>query len=77
MAGSTCCVPLINGYLNAHNDFMDDLHADGAVAGFFSYPLDTLPEKEGTQKIFDFRDKLEELFTTGDGPEAVSYTHLK
>ena len=23
MAGSTCCVPLINGYLNADNDFMD------------------------------------------------------
>ncbi len=35
MAGSTNCVPLINGYLNADNDFMDDLHADGTVAGFF------------------------------------------
>ena len=39
-------------------------------------PLDTLREEEGTEKIFDFRDKLEEVFTTGDGPEAVSYTHL-
>ena len=48
MAGSTNCVPLINGYLNADNDFMDDLHADGAVAGFFCYPLDTLREEEGT-----------------------------
>ena len=74
MAGSTCCVPLINGYLNADNDFMDDLHADGAVAGFFCYPLDTLREKEGTQKLFDFRDKLEELFTTGDGPEVLTLT---
>ena len=74
MVGSTCCVPLINGYLNADNDFMDDLHADGAVAGFFCYPLDTLREKEGTQKIFDFRDKLEELFTTGDGPEVLTLT---
>ena len=74
MAGFTCCVPLINGYLNADNDFMDDLHADGAVAGFFCYPLDTLREKEGTQKIFDFRDKLEELFTTGDGPEVLTLT---
>lgn len=51
MAGSTCCVPLINGYLNADNDFMDDLHADGAVAGFFCYPLDTLREEEGSQKF--------------------------
>ena len=74
MAGSTCCVPLINGYLNADNDFMDDLHADGAVAGFFCYPLDTLREEEGTQKIFDFRDKLEEVFTNGDGPEVLTLT---
>ncbi|MCB6898690.1 DUF2185 domain-containing protein [bacterium 210917-DFI.7.65] len=74
MAGSTDCVPLINGYLNADNDFMDALHADGAVAGFFCYPLDTLREKEGTDKIFDFRDKLEEVFTTGDGPEVLTLT---
>ena len=74
MAGSTCCVPLINGYLNADNDFMDDLHADGAVAGFFCYPLDTLREEEGSQKIFDFRDKLEEVFTAGDGPEVLTLT---
>ena len=74
MVGSTCCVPLINGYLNADNDFMDDLHADGTVAGFFCYPLDTLREEEGSQKIFDFRDKLEEVLTTGDGPEALTLT---
>ena len=74
MVGSTCCVPLINGYLNADNDFMDDLHADGAVAGFFCYPLDTLREEEGSQKIFDFRDKLEEVFTAGDGPEVLTLT---
>ena len=72
MAGITKCVPLLNGYLNADNDFMDNLHADGAVAGFFCYPLDTLREEEGTEKIFDFRDKLEELFTTGDGPEVLT-----
>lgn len=74
MAGSTCCVPLINGYLNADNDFMDDFHADGAVAGFFCYPLDTLREEEGSQKIFDFRDKLEELFTARDGSEVLTLT---
>lgn len=58
IVGSTCCVPLVNGYLNGDNELMDDLHADGAVAGFFSYPLDTLREEEGSQKIFDFRDRL-------------------
>lgn len=74
MVGSTCCVPLINGYLNADNDFMDELQADGAAAGFFCYPLDTLREEEGSEKIFDFRDKLEEVFTTGDGPEILTLT---
>ena len=53
-------------------------------------PLDTLREEEGSQKIFDFRDKLEEVLTGGDGSEvltltggatglycgSVSYTHL-
>ena len=74
IVGSTCCAPLVNGYLNADNDFVDDLHADGAVAGFFCYPLDTLREEEGSQKIFDFRDKLEEALTAGDGPEALTLT---
>ena len=74
MVGSTNCVPLINGYLNADNDFMDGLHADGAAAGFFCYPLDTLREEEGSQKIFDFRDELEEVFTTDEGLEVLTLT---
>ena len=74
IAGSTCCVPLINGYLDGDNDFMDNLHADGSVAGFLFYPLDTLQEEEDSQKIFDFRDKLEEALSEGDGPEALTLT---
>ena len=38
IVGFTCCAALINGYLNADNDFMDDLHADGAAAGFSAIP---------------------------------------
>ncbi len=72
IAGSTCCVPLINGYLNADNDFMDELHADGAVAGFFCYPLDALREEKGTEKIFDFRDRLEKALTTDEGSEVLT-----
>lgn len=53
---------------------MDELHADGAAAGFFCYPLDTLREEEGSQKIFDFRDKLEEALAAGDGPEVLTLT---
>lgn len=74
VAGSTCCVQLVNGYLNADNDYMDDLQADGAAAGFVCYPLDTLLEEEGTDKIFDFRDRLEEALAAGDGPEIITLT---
>ena len=74
IAGSTCCAAFINGYLNNDNDYMDDLHADGAVAGFFCYPLDTLREEEGSQKIFDFRDQLEGVFTTDEGMEVLTLT---
>ena len=74
IAGSTCCAALINSYLNNDNDYMDDLHADGAVAGFFCYPLDTLREDEGSQKIFDFRDQLEGVFTTDEGMEVLTLT---
>ena len=37
-------------------------------------PLDTLREEEGSQKIFDFRDKLEEVLTGGDGSEVLTLT---
>ena len=74
MAGSTCCASLVNGYLNADNDFMDELHADGAAAGFFCYPLDTLREEKGSEKIFAFRDRLEEALAAGDGPEILTLT---
>lgn len=50
MAGSTNCVPLINGYLNADNDFMDELMPT-AQRRASSTILDTL--REGTED-FDF-----------------------
>ena len=74
IAGSTNCVPLLNGYLNADNDFIDELHADGTVAGFFCYPLDSLREEKGSQKIFDFRNKLEKALSAKDGPELLTLT---
>lgn len=58
IAGVTNCEPLITSYLDANNDCVNMLHADGAVAGFFCYPLDTLRDEKETNKIFDFRDSL-------------------
>ena len=74
IAGSTCCPALINGYLKPDNDFADELHADGAAAGFVCYPLDSLREEEGSEKIFAFRDKLEAALAAGDGAELLTLT---
>jgi hypothetical protein len=73
IAGSTNCVPLINGYLNGDNYYMDELQADGTVAGFFCYPLDTLREEKRSDKIFAFRDRLEEYLTERCG-DALTIT---
>ncbi len=59
IAGSTNCVPIINDYLSGDGYNMDMLHADGAAAGFFCYPLDGFTGDDRSQQIFDFRDKLE------------------
>ena len=74
IAGITCCPPFINDYMSAESGCMDDFHADGAVAGFFCYPLDTLRDENGSQKIFDFREKLESVLLADAGEDAVTLT---
>lgn len=63
IAGLTNCALLITSYLDANNDCVNMLHADGAVAGFFCYPLDTLRDEKEMKKIFDFRDSLMKYLT--------------
>lgn len=74
MAGSTTCPALINDYLGGETDFTDALLDDGAVAGFFIYPLDGFFGEDQSERIFDFRDRLEEALSEGDGPELATLT---
>lgn len=74
MAGSTTCPALINDYLGGETDFTDALLDDGAVAGFFIYPLDGFFGEDQSERIFDFRDRLEEALSKGDGPELATLT---
>lgn len=74
VAGSTCCAALINDYLGGETDFSDELLDDGAVAGFFIYPLDGFFGEAQSKRIFDFRDRLEEALSEGDGPELATLT---
>lgn len=73
VVGSTACVPLINEYLCGENEYMNELHSDGAVGGFFCYPLDGFDGENRSQQIFDFRDKLEERLTSDDALEALTF----
>lgn len=74
VAGSTCCAALINDYLGGDTDFSDELLDDGAVAGFFIYPLDGFFGEDQSKRIFDFRDRLEAALAEGDGPEIATLT---
>ena len=74
IAGSTNCTALVSEYLNNENGYMDALHADGAAAGFFCYPLEGFTGENRSQQIFDFRDKLEAALREGSGGDCVTLT---
>ncbi len=70
IAGSTCCVPLLKLYYQGDGFYMDRLHRDGVVSGFFYYPLDRVPQKE----TLDLRDRLEAAVLARAGTDAVFFT---
>ena len=69
-AGVTRCVPLINSYYQGDDCYMDRLHQDGAVPGFFYYPLDGIDRKD----VLDLRDKLEQSIQARTGEGVVTFT---
>ncbi|MCI9144191.1 MAG: hypothetical protein HFH87_16490 [Lachnospiraceae bacterium] len=73
IAGSTCCVPILNEYLNGEKGYMDALHGDGAVAGFLCYPVDGFTGENRSQQIFDFRDSLEAVLEQQAGADAMTF----
>ena len=72
--GSTCCPPLINGYLSGEDEGMDALHADGAAAGFLCYPLDGFDGEDRDSRREAFRAALESALTAQAGEDALTLT---
>ena len=70
--GSTRCPSLIRHYLNNENHAIDDLHADGAVAGFFFYPVGSFAGENRSQQISEFQDKIEGKLSAACGPDAIT-----
>ena len=54
----TCCVPLLKGYFQGDDYYMDRLHRDGVVPGFFYYPLDGVDRKD----FLTLRDQLDRWY---------------
>ena len=72
ISGSDCCPPIINDYYSGEMGCVDNLHADGAVAGYLAYSLDIFDGEDRSDRIFDFRDTLEEALTDRAGEDAVT-----
>lgn len=70
VAGTTRGDRLLREYWDGREELMDRFHADGVAAGFFVYPLDGFEEPDRTQKIFDFRNALEEAIEEKAGADA-------
>lgn len=70
----SCRLPvLINDYLTARSDMVDEYHKDGIAAGFHLYPLSGFTGEERVKAILDFRDNLRDAILRDAGEEAVTF----
>ena len=68
-AGATCCIPLVSRYYRGDDSVMEDFHMDGAVPGFFFYPLEGVSKDQ----ILDLRDRIQQAIAREAG-DAVTFT---
>ena len=70
----SCRLPvMINEYMAACTDTVDEYHRDGIVAGFLCYPVDSFTGEERSNAILDFRDALHEAILDKAGAGAVTF----
>lgn len=70
----SCRLPvLINDYLTARSDMVDEYHKDGIAAGFLLYPLSGFTGEERVKAILDFRDNLRDAILRDAGEEVVTF----
>ena len=70
----SCRLPvMINEYMAACTDTVDEYHRDGIVAGFLCYPVDSFTGEERSNAILDFRDALQEAILDKAGAGAVTF----
>ena len=71
--GSNRLPVLINEYMSAQSDMMNEYHKDGIVAGFLCYPLNGFEGENRTEQILQFRDTLQDAIQKHAGEGAVTF----
>ena len=71
--GSTRLPVIINDYLSARSDVVDEYHKDGIAVGFLAYPVSGFTGEDRANKILEFRDNLQEAILKNAGEEAVTF----
>lgn len=71
--GSVRLPSLINDYMAARSDVMDEYHKDGITAGFLCYPLSGFDGEDRGKRILDFRDSLQETLQKTVGDDAITF----
>ncbi len=71
--GYTRLPALINSYLGAHTDLVDEYHRDGIAAGFLCYPVNEFAGEDQAEQILQFRDALQAAIQEHAGGEAVTF----
>lgn len=74
VVGSTNCYPLLQGYFENDNTVMQELYDDGVAAGFLIYPLEELQDETDSNRVFDFRESLENYLEETCGEDIVYLT---
>ena len=70
----SCRLPvMINEYMAACTDTVDEYHRDGIVTGFLCYPIDGFTGEERSKAILDFRDDLRDTILRKAGAESVAF----
>ena len=71
-AGSARLPVLINEYLSAESDAMDEYHKDGITAGFLCYSLEGFQGEDRAEQILRSRDELWEAIREHAGAGAAA-----
>lgn len=71
--GYTNLPGLINEYMSAKSDIIDEYHRAGIVAGFLCYPVDRFTGENRSEQILQFRDTLQEEIQKRAGIDSAAF----